>query len=51
MLMNVLHRCMQMPGGQKMVSDLLDLELQITVMCPVGARHQARVLFKSRKCS
>lgn len=30
-----------------MVPDLLDLELQIIVMCPVGARYQAKVLFKS----
>lgn len=30
-----------------MVSDLLDLELQIIVMCPVGVRYKARVLFKS----
>ena len=37
-------------GGQKRVSDVLDLELQKVMSCLVCAGNQTQVLWKSNKC-
>ena len=39
------------PGGQKQVSNSLELELQMVVSCHVGAGNLTQVLWKMNQCS
>ena len=47
----VLHAC-SVHGGQKRVSDPLELESQTVVSCQVGAGHQTQVFldFSAKTC-
>jgi hypothetical protein len=49
MFMHMFHACMSVYHMEymKKVVNSLELELQITVSCPVGVGNQTQVLYKS----
>lgn len=37
-------------GGQRRAADLLELDIQMVVICHVGAENQTQILCMSNKC-